>query len=95
MAGLHQDLVIPVINFHNEDKGFMCLADDVFDVPIRKDIIHRVMRWQLAKRQQGTHSTKTISEVTGLVENREGRRELGEHGLEHCVVLMFYLCILL
>ncbi|KAK9227719.1 hypothetical protein WN943_012774 [Citrus x changshan-huyou] len=63
--GLHQDLVIPVTNFFNEDKGFMVLAGDVFDVPIRKDIIHRVVRWQLAKRQQGTHSTKTISEVSG------------------------------
>lgn len=30
----------------------MVLAGDVFDVPIRKDIIHRVVRWQLAKRQQ-------------------------------------------
>lgn len=63
--GVYQDLVIPVTNFHNEDKGFMVLAGDVFDVPIRKDIIHRVVRWQLAKRQQGTHSTKTISEVSG------------------------------
>lgn len=63
--GLLQDLVIPVTNFQNEDKGFMVLAGDVFDVPIRKDIIHRVVRWQLAKRQQGTHSTKTISEVSG------------------------------
>ncbi|KAL2538858.1 Ribosomal protein L4/L1 family [Forsythia ovata] len=63
--GLYQDLVIPVTNFHNEDKGFMVLAGDVFDVPIRKDIIHRVVRWQLAKRQQGTHSTKTVSEVSG------------------------------
>lgn len=63
--GLYQDLVIPVTNFHNEDKGLMILAGDVFDVPIRKDIVHRVVRWQLAKRQQGTHSTKTISEVSG------------------------------
>ncbi|TYK13021.1 50S ribosomal protein L4 [Cucumis melo var. makuwa] len=63
--GLYQDLMIPVTNFQNEDKGFMLLAGDVFDVPIRKDIIHRVVRWQLAKRQQGTHSTKTISEVSG------------------------------
>ncbi|KAL3845402.1 hypothetical protein ACJIZ3_002805 [Penstemon smallii] len=63
--GLLEDLVIPVTNFHDEDKGFMVLAGDVFDVPIRKDIIHRVVRWQLAKRQQGTHSTKTISEVSG------------------------------
>lgn len=63
--GQLQDLVIPVTNFHNEDKGLMVLAGDVFDLPIRKDIIHRVVRWQLAKRQQGTHSTKTISEVSG------------------------------
>ncbi|KAJ8761241.1 hypothetical protein K2173_001297 [Erythroxylum novogranatense] len=63
--GLYQDLVIPVTSFNNEDKGLMVLAGDVFDVPIRKDIIHRVVRWQLAKRQQGTHSTKTISEVSG------------------------------
>ncbi|CAH9138888.1 unnamed protein product [Cuscuta epithymum] len=63
--GLCQDLVFPVTNFHNEDMGLMVLPGDVFDVPIRKDIIHRVVRWQLAKRQQGTHSTKTISEVSG------------------------------
>lgn len=50
--GLCQDLVIPVTNFHNEDKGFMVLAGDVFDVPLRKDIVHRVVLWQLAKRQQ-------------------------------------------
>ncbi|CAA2965390.1 50S ribosomal L4-like [Olea europaea subsp. europaea] len=64
-SSLYEDLVIPVRNFHDEDKGFMILAGDVFDVPIRKDIIHRVVRWQLAKRQQGTHSTKTVSEVSG------------------------------
>ncbi|KAF8410773.1 hypothetical protein HHK36_003310 [Tetracentron sinense] len=63
--GCYEDLIIPVTNFHNEDKGLMVLAGDVFDVPIRKDIVHRVVRWQLAKRQQGTHSTKTISEVSG------------------------------
>ncbi|XP_042515767.1 50S ribosomal protein L4 [Macadamia integrifolia] len=63
--GCYEDLVIPVTNFLNEDKGFMVLSGDVFDVPIRKDIVHRVVRWQLAKRQQGTHSTKTLSEVSG------------------------------
>ncbi|KAI4295959.1 hypothetical protein L6164_035952 [Bauhinia variegata] len=74
--GLYQDLLIPVTNFHNEDKGFMVLAGDVFDVPIRKDIIHRVVRWQLAKRQQGTHSTKTVSEVSGT-----GRKPWKQKGL--------------
>ncbi|CAN1809191.1 50S ribosomal protein L4 [Linum perenne] len=73
--GLYQDLVIPVTNFNNEDKGFMVLAGDVFDVPVRKDIIHRVVRWQLAKRQQGTHSTKSISEVSGT-----GRKPWNQKG---------------
>ncbi|CAK9177028.1 unnamed protein product [Ilex paraguariensis] len=79
--GLCQDLVIPVTNFHNEDKGLMVLAGDVFDVPIRKDIVHRVVRWQLAKRQQGTHSTKTISEVSGT--GRKPWRQKGTGRARH------------
>ncbi|KAL5773239.1 hypothetical protein ACOSQ2_013163 [Xanthoceras sorbifolium] len=79
--GLHQDLVIPVTNFLSEDKGLMVLAGDVFDVPIRKDIIHRVVRWQLAKRQQGTHSTKTISEVSGT--GRKPWRQKGTGRARH------------
>lgn len=79
--GLCQDLVIPVTNFHNEDKGLMVLAGDVFDVPIRKDIIHRVVLWQLAKRQQGTHSTKTISEVSGT--GRKPWRQKGTGRARH------------
>ncbi|XP_074279217.1 uncharacterized protein LOC141604671 [Silene latifolia] len=63
--GVYQDLVVPMMNFHFEDKGLFTLPGDVFDVPLRKDIVHKVVRWQLAKRQQGTHSTKTISEVSG------------------------------
>ncbi|KAH1146642.1 hypothetical protein GLYMA_15G111700v4 [Glycine max] len=74
-GGLCQDLLIPVTNFHNEDKGYMVFPGDVFDLPIRKDIIHRVVRWQLAKRQQGTHSTKTISEVSGT-----GRKPWNQKG---------------
>ncbi|GER45675.1 50S ribosomal protein L4, partial [Striga asiatica] len=66
------DVVIPVTDFHNENKGFMVLAGDVFDVPIRKDIIHRV----------GTHSTKTISEVSGTGRSLGGRRLIVFEDLE-------------
>ncbi len=38
---------------------------DIFAQPLRADILHRVVRWQLARRQQGTHKTKTRSEVRG------------------------------
>ncbi|CAI9270753.1 unnamed protein product [Lactuca saligna] len=49
VVGQLQDLVILVTSFQNEDKGLTVLACDAFDHPIRKDIIHRVVRWQLAK----------------------------------------------
>lgn len=41
------------------------LPGDVFNVPVRLDILHRVVRWQRAKAQQGTHKAKDRSEVRG------------------------------
>lgn len=63
--GFGRDLSIPLLSMHAESVGTYVLGGDVFDVPIRTDILHRVVRWQLAKRQQGTHKTKTRSEVSG------------------------------
>ncbi|KAJ7554377.1 hypothetical protein O6H91_06G137700 [Diphasiastrum complanatum] len=63
--GKLKEIMLKVTNFQNEEKGEVALSGDIFDVPIRKDIIHRVVRWQLAKRRQGRHSTKTVSEVSG------------------------------
>eukprot|EP00889_Picochlorum_renovo_P001570 jgi/Picre1/28600/NNA_004001.t1 len=40
-------------------------AENASSQPVRVDILHRVVRWQLAKRQQGTHVTKTRSDVRG------------------------------
>ena len=31
--------------------GNVDLDEDVFGLPVRKDILHRVVRWQLAKRR--------------------------------------------
>ena len=44
--------MIPMTDFYFKNKGLMTLAGDVFDVPVRKDIVKKVVRWQLAKRQQ-------------------------------------------
>ena len=41
------------------------LPGDVFNVPVRVDILHRVVRWQRARVQQGTHKAKTRAEVSG------------------------------
>lgn len=45
--------------------GDIELDDAIFAVPVNSGILHRVVNWQLAKRQAGTHKTKTRAEVSG------------------------------
>ncbi|MEN3034076.1 MAG: 50S ribosomal protein L4 [Aquificaceae bacterium] len=40
------------------------LEEGVFNEEIRKDILWQVVRWQLARKHRGTHSTKTRAEVS-------------------------------
>ena len=56
---------LAVRNLDNEEIGELELADEVFGLPIRRDILARVVNWQLAKRRTGTHKTKGISEIRG------------------------------
>ena len=55
----------PVTTLENESSGEITLDDTVFGLPVRKDILARMVNWQLAKRRQGTHKTKTRAEVEG------------------------------
>lgn len=43
--------------------GSLDLADHIFGLEPRADIIHRVVQWQLNKRQQGTHQAKSRGEI--------------------------------
>ena len=43
--------------------GEIDLADAIFGVEPRADILHRVVRWQRAKKQAGTHKTKSRGET--------------------------------
>jgi len=56
---------LTVRNLDNEEIGELELADEVFGLPIRRDILARVVNWQLAKRRTGTHKTKGIGEIRG------------------------------
>jgi large subunit ribosomal protein L4 len=60
-----QDKAVPVYDLSKEVVDNYTLNGAVFNVPVRIDILHRVVRWQRAKRQQGTHSVKDRSEVRG------------------------------
>ena len=39
------------------------LPDEIFGLDPRADILQRMVRWQLARRQAGTHKTKTRGEI--------------------------------
>ena len=54
-----------VTNLDNMTVGEIDLADAVFGLPVRKDILARMVNYQLNKRRAGTHKTKQIWGVSG------------------------------
>lgn len=54
---------LTVKTLEGKDAGKVSLSDAIFGLEPREDIIARVVRWQLAKRQQGTHKAKGRAEV--------------------------------
>ena len=56
---------LKVHSLDNKEVGDIELADEVFGLPVRGDILARVVNWQLAKRRAGTHKAKGISDISG------------------------------
>lgn len=56
---------VNVVTLENKAAGELELADTVFGLEPRKDILQRVVEWQRAKARAGTHKTKTRAEVSG------------------------------
>src|SRR4051794_28749058 len=59
------DMKTTVKNLNNEDVGEIELDDAVFAVPVRADLLARMVNYQLAKRRAGTHKTKGVGEIRG------------------------------
>ncbi|MCE1236763.1 MAG: 50S ribosomal protein L4 [Hyphomicrobiales bacterium] len=45
------------------DAGTISVSDEIFGLEPRADLIQRVVKWQLAKRQAGTHKVKGRAEI--------------------------------
>lgn len=56
---------VNVINLDNKKAGDIELADEVFGLAPRADLLQRMVRYQLASRRSGTHKTKGVAEVSG------------------------------
>ena len=54
---------LKITTLAGDDAGKVKLSDEIFGLEPREDILQRVVRWQLAKKQQGTHKAKGRAEI--------------------------------
>jgi large subunit ribosomal protein L4 len=54
-----------LVSLEKKVVGEVALSDSIFGLEARVDIIKRVIDWQRARARAGTHSVKTVGEVSG------------------------------
>jgi len=72
---------LDVIKLDGDKAGSVDLDEALFGLEPRADILHRVVRWQRAKAQAGTHSTLTRAEVS--YSTKKIYRQKGTGGARH------------
>ncbi len=70
-----------VIKLDTKKAGSIDLDDAIFGLEPRADILHRVVRWQRARAQAGTHKVKTRSETS--YSTKKIYRQKGTGGARH------------
>jgi large subunit ribosomal protein L4 len=66
---------LKVMSLDGKAAGSIELPAAIFGLEPRADILQRCVRWQLAKRQRGTHDVKNRSEI-----NRTGKKMYRQKG---------------
>ena len=72
---------LDVIKLDAGKAGSIDLDDAIFGLEPRADILHRVVRWQRARAQAGTHSAKTRTTVS--YSTKKIYRQKGTGGARH------------
>jgi len=72
---------LDVITLDGQPADSVELADEIFGLEPRADILHRVVRWQRARAQAGTHKVKTRSETS--YSGKKIYRQKGTGGARH------------
>ena len=72
---------IDVIKLDGKKAGSVDLGEEIFGLEPRADILHRVVRWQRARAQAGTHKVKTRSETS--YSSKKIYRQKGTGGARH------------
>lgn len=64
-----------------DTSGSIELKDDIFGLEPRMDLIHRMVRWQLAKRRAGTHAVKNRADIART--GKKMYKQKGTGGARH------------
>ncbi len=72
---------VDVITLDSGTAGSAELDEAIFSLPVRQDLLQRAVRWQLAKRQAGTHKTKGRSEIA--LTGKKFVKQKGSGGARH------------
>lgn len=56
---------LEILDWNKKKVGEVEMPADVVERPIKQELLHTLVRWQLMSRRQGTHATKTRSLVRG------------------------------
>jgi large subunit ribosomal protein L4 len=54
---------IDITSYEGAALGSVDLSDEIFGLEPREDLIHRMVRYQLAKRRAGTHAVKNRADI--------------------------------
>ncbi len=78
---------IKVINLDNKVIEDIFLSEKIFNAKENKDIIAKLVNWQLAKRRQGTHKVKERGEIVGSTAKIYKQKGMGRarHGSKKVV----------
>jgi large subunit ribosomal protein L4 len=72
---------LKITTLDGNETGSVTLSDEIFGLEPRPDLLQRCVKWQLAKRQRGTHKVKNRAEIwrTG----KKMHRQKGTGGARH------------
>ena len=72
---------VNVVDITSKASGTISIKDEIFCLEPRKDILHRIVLYQLAKRRAGTHKVKNRAEITATT--KKMYKQKGTGGARH------------
>ena len=72
---------LAITTLEGKAAGKITVSDEIFGLEPRSDLLQRMVRWQLSKRQQGTHDVKNRSEISRTT--KKMYKQKGTGGARH------------